>query len=115
MNCYFVNFPEGVIGFSIPDPGIIFKARSIKTESETEVAYIALLSLLKFCELNPQLIRDGSFKIYGDSFLVINQVNNQMICTDEYLRKLKSLVYSYRLKFEFILTLISPEENLARK
>ena len=87
MQCFFYAITRergenllrnGVVSFAIPDLGIVFRAQFKGTPKECE--YASLLALLEFVELNPQLFRNKRIEVFGDSFTVVNQVNQQLIC-----------------------------------
>jgi len=120
MECYFstriTDKEEGngqcsaVLSFSIPEAGIIFRTRFQGSISECE--YAALLTLLEFVELNPQVFRDRTVEIFGDSFTVVNQINNKMFCGSD-LEPFRNLALLFRQKFSYSLAWIPQRENPA--
>ena len=120
MECYFSSkiveqqdndSCTAVLSFTIPEAGIIFRTRFQGSNSECE--YAALLTLLEFVELNPQVFRDLTVEIYGDSFTVVNQINNKMFCGSE-LEPFRNLALLFRKKFSYSLTWVPPRENPAQ-
>jgi ribonuclease HI len=120
MECYFTTRDLGkrqdgqhnaVLSFSVPDVGIVFRTQFSGSPSECE--YAALLTLLEFVELNPQIFRDRTVEIYGDSFTVVNQINEKMFCGKE-LEPFRNLALLFRQKFSYSLSWIPDKENPAQ-
>lgn len=113
MKCFCANLPAMVL-FTIPDLNIAFKSR-YQGKDEVEMAYAAILALLEFWDINPQLFRSTQkLEIFSDNFLVVNQFNDQMFCQKEW-QKFRDKAKSYQDKFRFNLSLIKPKENPARQ
>ena len=119
MECYFSSRivekqdesqSTAVLSFTIPEAGIVFRTRFQGSSSECD--YAALLTLLEFVELNPQVFRDRTVEIYGDSFTVVNQINNKMFCGTE-LEPFRNLALMFRQKFSYSLAWIPQRENPA--
>ncbi len=120
MECYFYTrvmdkradgHHNAVLSFSIPDAGILFRTRFSGTPAECE--YASLLTLLEFVELNPQVFRDRTIEIYGDSFTVVNQINNQMYCARD-LQPFRNMALLFKNKFTYSLNWIPQRENPAQ-
>lgn len=120
MECYFGSrltekCDDGqynaVLSFYIADAGIIFRTRFKGAASECE--YAALLTLLEFVELNPQVFRDRTVEIYGDSFTVVNQINSKMFCNKD-LEPFRNMALLFKKKFSYSLVWIPERENPAR-
>ena len=120
MQCFFYgtirnenskNGHNGVVSFSIPDFGIIFRAQFSGTPVECE--YASLLALLEFIEINPHLFQNRTVEIYGDSFEVVNQVNLQMVCHKD-LETYRNMALGYKKKIPFSLNWIPEKENPAQ-
>jgi hypothetical protein len=120
MECYFYTKVMGkredghynaILSFSIPDVGILFRTRFSGTQSECE--YASLLTLLEFVELNPQVFRDRTVEIYGDSFTVVNQINEKMYCSQD-LQPFRNMALLFRNKFSYSLNWIPERENPAQ-
>jgi hypothetical protein len=120
MECYFYSqiqdkredgLHSAVLSFTVPDAGIIFRTRFAGSPSECE--YAALLTLLEFVELNPQVFRDRTIEIYGDSFTVVNQINSKMYCTKD-LQPFRNMALLFRNKFSYSLNWIPQRENPAQ-
>lgn len=120
MECYFYSqvqtkredgLHNAVLSFSVPDAGIIFRTRFAGSPAECE--YAALLTLLEFVELNPQVFRDRTIEIYGDSFTVVNQINEKMYCAKD-LQPFRNMALLFRNKFSYSLNWIPQRENPAQ-
>jgi len=120
MQCFFYGMiregnntdgHNGVVSFTIPDMGIIFRAQYTGTPVECE--YASLLALLEFIEINPHLFQNRTVEIYGDSFEVVNQVNLQMICQKD-LEPYRNMALVYKKKIPYSLSWIPEKENPAQ-
>ncbi len=100
----------GLANFTIPDTGIFFRARFKGNQEECE--YAALLALLEFVEINPQLFKNRTVEIYGDSFTVVHQVNQKMLC-GKALEPYRNMALLYKKKFDYSLSWIPKNENPA--
>ena len=101
----------GVVSFSIPDLGIIFRAQYTGTPVECD--YASLLALLEFIEINPHLFQNRTVEVFGDSFEVVNQVNLQMICQKD-LEPYRNMALVYKKKIPYSLSWIPEKENPAQ-
>ena len=101
---------NGVLSFAIPDMGIVFRAQYKGTPEECE--YASLLALLEFVELNPHLFEKRHIEIYGDSFMVIHQVNMKLVCKKD-LEPFRNMALGYKKKIDYTLGWIPKTENLA--
>jgi hypothetical protein len=120
MQCYFhgkvfdqsdiLRRGKGIVSFSIPDVGIVFKAKFKGSAKECE--YASLLALLEFIELNPHLFKNRSLEIYGDSFVVVHQVNMKMGCNQD-LEPFRNLALNYKKKIHYTLNWIPRGDNPA--
>lgn len=120
MECYFYSnvldqrqdgLHDAVISFTIPDTGIVFRSRFAGSPGECE--YAALLTLLEFVELNPQVFRDRTIEIYGDSFTVVNQINEKMYCAQD-LQPFRNMALLFRSKFSYSINWIPQRDNPAQ-
>jgi len=120
MECYFCartreedsgNGDKGVVSFFIPELGISFRAQFKGNLYECQ--YASLLSLLEFIELNPQLFRNKQVEIYGDSYIVVNQVNLRLSCTAN-LKPYRDMALMYKKKFSFSLNWVPGKDNPAQ-
>jgi ribonuclease HI len=102
---------NGVVSFTIPDLGIVFRAQFKGTPQECE--YASLLALLEFVEINPHLFKNKTVEILGDSFVVVNQVNLQMFC-DKKLEPYRNMALVYKKKIPYSLSWIPQNENPAQ-
>jgi hypothetical protein len=105
------NANNGVVSFTIPDLGIVFRAQFKGKAQECE--YASLLALLEFIEINPHLFRNKTVEIFGDSFVVVNQVNLQMFCNKE-LEPYRNMALVYKKKIAYSLNWIPQNENPAQ-
>ena len=119
MRCYFYAHkpgpPEtsgdGTVSFCLPELNITFRARYSGTSAACE--YAALLALLEFVDINPKLFEGKTLEVFGDSFLVINQVNDRLYCRKE-LEPLRNIAVGYRNKIPFVLNWVPAVENPAQ-
>lgn len=120
MECYFSakvlekmddSAHTAVLSFSVPDAGILFRTRFQGSPSECE--YAALLTLLEFVELNPQVFRDRTVEIFGDSFTVVNQINRKMFCAQD-LEPFRNMALLFKQKFSYSLDWIPQRDNPAQ-
>ncbi|MGB8658340.1 MAG: hypothetical protein WCE90_11260 [Candidatus Zixiibacteriota bacterium] len=120
MQCFFYGTTRnesnqdghnGVVSFSVPDLGIVFRAQFSGTPVECE--YASLLALLEFIEINPHLFQTRTVEIFGDSFVVVNQVNMQMVCNRD-LEPYRNMALGYKKKIPFSLNWIPEKENPAQ-
>jgi ribonuclease HI len=102
---------NGVVSFTIPDLGIVFRAQFKGNARECE--YASLLALLEFIEINPHLFKNKTVEIFGDSFVVVNQVNLQMFC-DKELEPYRNMALVYKQKIAYSLNWIPQNENPAQ-
>jgi ribonuclease HI len=121
MQCFFYGMSRdanskdgsnGVVSFSVPDLGIAFRARFKGNPVECE--YASLLALLEFIEINPHLFQNRTVEIFSDSFVVVNQVNLQMVCNKD-LEPYRNMALVYKKKIPFSLNWIPEKENPAQK
>jgi hypothetical protein len=119
MECFFYGTTRegeerkrfnGVVSFAVPDLGIIFRAQFKGSPAECE--YASLLALLEFVEQNPNLFRNKRIEIYGDSFLVVHQVNMQMHCAKD-LEPYRNMALGYKKKIQYVLNWIPKGDNPA--
>jgi ribonuclease HI len=110
-NALKINTHNGVVSFTIPDMGIVFRAQFKGNAHECE--YASLLALLEFIEINPHLFRNKTVEIFGDSFVVVNQVNQQMFCSKD-LEPYRNMALVYKNKIPYSLSWIPQNENPAQ-
>ena len=119
MECYFsshrIDSDSGrhnaLLSFTVPDLGIVFRAQYSGDGIECE--YASLLSLLEFVEINPQLFKNKTLEIFGDSFEVVNQVNNNMFC-DKQLEPYRNMVLLFKRKIPYVLNYVPAKDNPAQ-
>jgi hypothetical protein len=118
MKCFFYSHclenphqrGPGVVSFVIPDLNITFRAKYMGTQMECY--YAALLALLEFADLNPQLFREKILQVYSDNFRLVNQVNLSLNCGKD-LEPLLNMALQYKKKVPYSIGWISPQENPA--
>jgi len=118
MECFFTSKirkseddkHNALISFTVPDIGIVFRAAFCGTQKEVE--YAALLALLEFVEINPQLFKNKTLEIYSDSFTLVNQVNNKMYCSKD-LEPFRNMALLMQKKIPYSLNLIPISDNPA--
>lgn len=101
---------DGIVSFHFPDLNITFRARYRGTALACE--YAALLALLEFIDINPKLFKGKSLELYGDSFAVVNQVNDRQFCNKD-LIPFRNMALIYKKKIPFSLDWVPPTENPA--
>jgi ribonuclease HI len=119
MRCYFYAHkpgpPEttgdGVVSFCLPELNITFRARYRGTAASCE--YAALLALLEFVEINPKLFEGRTLEVFGDSFTVVNQVNERLFCRKD-LEPFRNKAVGFRKKVPYILNYVPTRENPAQ-
>lgn len=119
MECYFSSTSinsdsekhNALLSFTVPDLGIVFRAQYSGDEIECE--YASLLSLLEFVDINPQLFKNKTVEIFGDSFVVINQVNDKMYCQKD-LEPYRNMALLFKKKIPYVLSYVKKNENPAQ-
>ncbi len=120
MDCYFYGMirgvnkkddSDGVVSFYIPDLGVTFRAKF--TGNQWEGEYAGLLALLEFAELNPHLFKSKHLDIFGNSYLVIHQVNQKLDCARE-LKPYLDMALVYKRKIPYTLSWIPEWDNPAQ-
>lgn len=104
--------PHNIVTFSIPDLGVKFKAPfSIE---DYALDYAALLTLLEFVEINPQLFANRALELYTHNPDLVRQIHT---CTIEraelapYLHK----ALEYRAKLHFSINFVARPDNPAQR
>ncbi|MBI3872739.1 MAG: hypothetical protein HY304_06660 [candidate division Zixibacteria bacterium] len=118
MRCYFSSekpgLPhepgDGFVSFVIPELSITFRARYRGTAAACE--YASLLALLEFVEINPKLFAERTIEILGDSFTVVNQVNNRLLCRRE-LEAFRNTALILRQRIPYTIDWVARRENPA--
>ncbi len=120
MDCYFDARPlppgnssgkSSLVGFSIPDVGIRFKAPFAGVD-QNHSDFASLLALLEFIDSNQKYFTNHTFQIFGNNLAVINQVNGRESVPPEF-APLMAKAAAYRGKYRFALDWIPPQENPA--
>lgn len=121
MKCYFFGSNltsdklasnRGLISFSIPDYGVVF--RSQYTGNCYECEYAAAIALIRFLQLNQEHFQGKALKFLTDSPIVVYQVNNK-IATTKALQRFRDLMLFYKRKLGFELKWIPSSMNRAEK
>jgi len=118
MKCFFYSYcfedpalrGPGVVSFVIPEMNITFRAKYMGTE--LECYYAALLALLEFADLNPQLFREKILQVYSDNSVLVKQINLHLTCTKD-LEPLLNMALAYKRKVPYSLAWVSPHDNPA--
>ena len=120
MKCFFYGHnrdADGSTGFNslvsfvIPDIGITFRAQFKGGREECE--YASLLALLEFIELNPHLFKNKRIEVFGNNYVIINQVNHGTQ-TSRNLEPYHNIAVGYKHKIPFTLSWIPDNENIAQ-
>jgi hypothetical protein len=120
MRCYFSTSRNGrkeesqdaTVTFVIPELSITFRARVRGPRAACE--YASLLALLEFVQINPKLFDDKTLEILGDSFTVVNQVNNKLLCRQE-LEPMRNTALILRQKVPYTIDWIARSANPASR
>ena len=118
MRCYFSSDKSGppdqtgpgFVSFVIPELKITFRARYNGTAAACE--YAGLLALLEFVEINPTVFEGKVLEVFGDSFDVVNQVNDRLSCRAD-LADYRRLALLMRERIPYTIDWIPPAENPA--
>lgn len=118
MRCYFSSEKSGVpedaglgfVSFVIPELKITFRARYNGSAAECE--YASLLALLEFVEINPKVFEGKVLEVFGDSFAVVGQVNDHLLCRKE-LENFRSVALKMKERIPYTIAWIPPTENPA--
>jgi len=118
MKCFFYSHHfesphqrgPGVVSFVIPELSITFRARYMGTE--LECYYAALLALLEFADLNPQLFKEKILQVFSDNSTLVSQMKGQLLCGKE-LEPLLNMALAYKKKVPYSLAWVSPHDNPA--
>jgi hypothetical protein len=119
MKCYFygnnltldkLTRNRGLISFSIPDYGVVFRSQYEGNCYECE--YAAAIALIRFLQLNQEHFQGKSIKLLTDSPIVVYQVTNRIITTKT-LQRFRDLILYYQRKLNFELKWIPANMNRA--
>jgi hypothetical protein len=102
--------PVGVIGFAIPDLGVIFKSKW--HGSLYECQYAGLLSLLSFIEANHKSMDVLQFEILTDSVLLVHQISYRRLISPE-LEPLYQAAINFKTKIDYRISWVPRNENMA--
>jgi hypothetical protein len=120
MKCYFYgsNLTDdklaanrGIISFSIPDYGVVFRAQYHGSTYQCE--YAAALALIRFLRLNQKHFKSIKPKLLTDSAMVVYQVKGKVNTTPS-LRRQRDLLAFYQRKLGFELEWIPTRMNRAQ-
>jgi len=111
---FFANKPgppeesgSGTVSFHLPELNITFRARYRGTAVACE--YAALLALLEFVDINPKLFKGRALELYGDSFAVVNQVNDRQFCKKDLL-PFRNMALIYKKKIPYSIEWVPPTD-----
>ena len=102
---------NGLIGFAVPDLGILFKERYFGTHYELE--YISLLALLRFIEKNYKAFEGQKLNVLCSSPLLVYQMTENTLCQKE-LERHRNLALAYKKKLKFSLSWVPESQNRAQ-
>ena len=97
--------------FSIPDIGVKFKAPFAAEDMALD--YAALLSLLEFVELNPQLFGNRALELFCNNYELVKQVNNSFVNHSDLAPMLKKAI-AYRKRLNFTINWVPENDNPIR-
>jgi hypothetical protein len=119
MKCYFYgsNLSEekllrnrGIISFSIPDYGVVYRSQYEGNSYECE--YAAAICLIRFLQLNEEHFKGKQLNLMTDSPIVVYQVNNKIAATKS-LQRFRDMLLFYKRKLGFELTWVPASMNRA--
>jgi hypothetical protein len=99
---------HNLVTFNIPDLGVNFKA-PFPADSMT-LEYAALLTLLEFIDINPQLFSNRALELFSDNSELVSQVNNCRVSEKDLIPLLQKAL-QYRSKLKFSINLSPPSDN----
>ena len=102
--------PVGVVGFAIPDLGVIFKSKW--HGSLYECQYAGLLSLLNFIEANNKNIDALQFDILTDSALLVHQIAYKKFISPDLLPLYQTAI-NYKAIINYRISWVPRDENIA--
>jgi hypothetical protein len=120
MKCYFYGSnlasdklvrQRGVLSFSIPDYGVIFRSQYYGNTYECE--YGAALALGRFLELNRDHFKGAKPKLLTDSAMVVYQVKGRVV-TPQLLKQPRDLLMLLKHKLGFEIDWVPTNMNRAR-
>lgn len=120
MRCYFYGSNltddklirnQGVISFSIPDYGVVFRSQHYGNTYECE--YAAALALIRFIRLNYGHFKSVKPRFFTDSAMVVYQVKGR-VNTTQRLKRYRDLVLFYMRKIGFELEWVPSNMNRAQ-
>jgi len=89
---------EGVIGFFIPDIGVIYRTRFRGNRYDCE--YESLLALLEFIDSNSDTLSRKNLEILTDSAVVVYQLNGKMPVNEKLLARFRRAeLFRHRFRF----------------
>jgi len=103
---------RGIVAFAVPDIGLSFKGVFVGTQTECE--YMALLTFLRFAEMNPKAFAQAGLEILSDAAAMVFQICGKAPETSLAARFLPT-VQHYQTKFAFTIRWIPTSENSARE
>lgn len=119
MKCYFhgsnletekLRRGKGIISFTIPDYGVVFRSQHYGNTYECE--YAAALALIRFLQLNHSHFKGKKVRLLTDSAVVVYQVNRR-ISTTPRLRRFRDLMLFYKRKLGFAIEWVPSSMNRA--
>ena len=102
---------NGLIGFAVPDLGILFKERYFGAHYELE--YISLLALLRFIEKNYKAFEGQKLNVLCSSPLLVYQMTENTLCQKK-LEQHRNLALAYKKKLKFSLSWVPESQNRAQ-
>ena len=101
---------RGIVAFAVPDLGLSFKGGLVGTQSECE--YMALLTFLRFAELNPRVFASARLEVLTDAAALVYQVCGKAPQTP-LAAKFLPTVRHYQQKLPFCVNWVPTSENAA--
>ncbi len=101
----------GLVGFAIPDLGVLFKARYLGSHYQLE--YVSLLALARFIESNGSAFKGQKLSFHCSSPLLVYQMTQKSLCQKE-VERYRDLALAYKRKLDFSLSWVPESQNPAQ-
>jgi hypothetical protein len=103
---------RNMVMFTIPDIGVEFKAPF--AAEDLTLDYAALLTLLEFIDVNPQLFANRALELFCNNVDLVHQINNSIV-EDARLVPLLSKALEYRRRLKYSINWVPEPDNPAQQ
>ncbi len=101
---------RNMVIFAIPDIGVQFKAPF--SAEDLALEYAALLTLLEFIDVNPQIFANRALELFCHNFDLVRQINDNTV-EDVNLAPFLKRALEYRKKLKYSINWIPESDNPA--